>query len=79
VRKGSEKKRSPLCKGDEVFHIFYQMFRNVEAEETTFLSRDGLVLMNINMNIIINIAELRNIGEYLYKVRCKQHNKISNI
>jgi hypothetical protein len=26
-----------------------------------------------------NIVELRNIGEYLYKVRCKRVNKISNI
>jgi hypothetical protein len=57
------------------------MFGNEEVE-VTVLSSEWL---NINedvayMSIIncINVAKLSNIGAYLYKIRCKSENEISN-
>jgi hypothetical protein len=59
------------------------MFGNEEVEGTIFFVENGLGLTKgIAYNKIItctNIIDLRNIGSYLYKIKCKWENTIRNL
>jgi hypothetical protein len=71
VRKGFEKGRCPLCSEEEdAIHILLKC-----SETRQFLSRKWLRLNEwIFFKEIINCTnsiELRHIGSYLYKIKCK--------
>jgi hypothetical protein len=79
MRKGFEKGRCPLCSEDEdAIHISLKCSETRKWREQ-FLSRKWLRLNEwIAYNKIINctnIIELRNIGIYLYKIKCKWEKK----
>jgi hypothetical protein len=83
MRKGFEKGRCPLCSEDEdAAHILLKCSETRKRREQ-FLSRKWLRLNEwIAYKKIINctnIIELRNIGSYLYKIKCKWENKITNL
>jgi hypothetical protein len=83
MRKGFEKGRCPLCSEDEdAIHILLKCSETRKWREQ-FLSRKWLRLNEwiVFMKIIncTNIIELRNIGSYLYKIKCKWENKIRNL
>jgi hypothetical protein len=83
MRKGSEKGRCPLCSEEEdPIHILLKCSETRKWKEQ-FLSRKWLRLNElrafkkiINCNISI---ELRNIGSYLQKIKCKWDNRIRNL
>jgi hypothetical protein len=75
MRKGFEKGRCPLCSEDvDAIYILLKCSEMRKWREQ-FLSRKWLMLNEgIAYKKIINctnIIELRNIGIYLYKIRCK--------
>jgi hypothetical protein len=75
MRKGSEKARCPLCSEDEdATHILLKCSETRKWREQ-FLRRKWLVLNEwIAYTKIINctnITDLRNIGSYIYKIKCK--------
>jgi hypothetical protein len=83
MRKGFEKGRCPICSEDEdAVHILLKCSETRKWREH-FLSRKWLMLNEwIVYNKIINctnIIELRNIGSYVYKIKCKWENKIWNL
>jgi hypothetical protein len=83
MRKEFEKGRCPLCSEDEVaVHILLKCSETRKWREQ-FLSRKWLRLDEwIVFKKIINFTnsiELRNIGSYLYKIKCKWENKIRNV
>jgi hypothetical protein len=83
MRKGSEKGRCPLCSEEEdPIRILLKCSETRKWREQ-FLSRKWLRLNElivfkkiINCN---NSTELRNIGSYLYKIKCKWDNRIRNL
>jgi hypothetical protein len=83
MRKGFEKGRCPLCSEEEDrIHILLKCSETRKWREQ-FLSRKWLRLNEliafkkiINCN---NSIELRNIGSYLYKIKCKWDNRIRNL
>jgi hypothetical protein len=83
MRKGFEKGRCPLCSEEEdSIHILLKCSETRKWREQ-FLSRKWLRLNElIVFNKIINSnnsIELRNIGSYLYKIKCKRDNRIRNL
>jgi hypothetical protein len=83
MRKGFEKGRCPLCsEDDDAIHILLKCSETRKWREQ-FLSRKSLMLNEwIAYKKLINytnIIELRNIGIYLYKIKCKLENKIRNL
>jgi hypothetical protein len=83
MRNGFEKGRCPLCSEEE--DPIYILLKCSETRKwrETFLSRKWLRLnewivfkKTINCN---NSIELRNIGSYLYKIKCKWENRITNL
>jgi hypothetical protein len=83
MRKKFEKGRYPLCSEDkDAIHILLKCSETRKWREQ-FLSRKWLRLNEwIAYKKIINctnITELRNIGSYLYKIKCKWENKIRNL
>jgi hypothetical protein len=82
MRKGFEKGGCRLCIEDEgAIHILLKCSETRKCREQ-FLSIKWLMLNEwtaykkvINCT---NIIELRNIGIYLYKIKCKWENKIKN-
>jgi hypothetical protein len=83
MRKGSEKAQCLLCSEDkDAIHILLKCLETKKWREQ-FLSRKWLLLNEgIAYKKIINctnITELRNIGIYLYKIKCKWENKIRNL
>jgi hypothetical protein len=83
LRKGFEKGRCLLCSEEEdPIHILLKCSETRNWREQ-FLSRKWLNLNEwIVFKKIINcnkIIELRNIGTYLYKIKCKWENKIRNL
>jgi hypothetical protein len=82
MRKGFEKGRCPLCSEEEdPVHILLKCSETRKWRER-FLNRKLLRLNElIVLNKIINCnnsIELRNIGNYLYKIKCKWDNRIRN-
>jgi hypothetical protein len=82
MRKGFEKGRCPVCSEEEdPIHILLKCSETKWREH--FLSRKWLMLNEwIVFKQIINCTnsiELRNIGSYLYKIKCKWENKIGNL
>jgi hypothetical protein len=83
MRKGFKKGRCPLCSEEEdPIHILLKCSETRKWREQ-FLSIKWLSLNEwivfkkiINCN---NSIELRNIGSYLYKIKCKLENKIRNL
>jgi hypothetical protein len=83
MRKGFEKGRCPLCSEEEdPIYILLKCSEKRKWREQ-FLSRKWLKLNEliaskkiINYN---NSIELRNIGIYLYKIKCKWDNRIRNL
>jgi hypothetical protein len=83
MRKGFENGRCPLCREEEkLLHILLKCSETRKWRER-FLSRKWLIVNEevtykraINCT---NAVELRNIGKYLYEIRCKWENKISSI
>jgi hypothetical protein len=58
------------------------MFGNEEVEGTILSRKWFMVNEGIAYKKVINctnIIELRNIGNYLYKIKCKWKNKIRNL
>jgi hypothetical protein len=83
MRKGFEKGRCPLCSEEEdPVHILLKCSETRKWREQ-FLSRKWLRLNElIVLKKIINCnnsIELRNIGSYLYKIKCKWDNRIRNL
>jgi hypothetical protein len=83
MRKGSVNGRCPLCSEDEdPIHILLKCSETRTWRELV-LSRKWLRLNEwIVFKKIINCTnsiELRNIGSYLYKIKCKWENKIRNL
>jgi hypothetical protein len=83
MRKEFEKGRCTLCSKDEdAIHILLKCLETRKWREQ-FLSRKWLMLNEwIAFKKIItctNIINLRNIGSYLYKIKCKWENKIRNL
>jgi hypothetical protein len=83
MRKGFVKGRCPLCSEDEdAIHILSKCSETRKWREQ-FLSRKWTRLNEwIVFKKIINctnIIDLRNIGSYLYKIKCKWENKIRNL
>jgi hypothetical protein len=83
MKNRSEKGRCPLCSEDEeVIHILLKCSEMRKWREQ-FLSRKWLMLNEgIAYKKIINctnIIECRNIGIYLYKIKCKWENEIRNL
>jgi hypothetical protein len=83
MRKGFEKGRCPLCSEDEdAIHILLKRLETRNWRDQ-FLSRKWLKLNEgLAYKKIINctnIIELKNIGIYLYKIKCKWENKIRNL
>jgi hypothetical protein len=80
IRKGLEIGRCPLCKGEEdAIHILLKCPETRRLREH-FLSRK-LQIINEELaykKIIncTNTVELRNLGIYLYKIKCKWENRI---
>jgi hypothetical protein len=83
MRKGFEKGRCPLCSEEEdPTHILLKCSETRKWREQ-FLSREWLrlnewIVFKKIMNCT-NIIELRNIGSFLYKIKCKWENKIRNL
>jgi hypothetical protein len=83
IRRVFEKGRFPLHREEEdVTHILLKYSETTKWKET-FLSSKCL---NINEVVAYkrilnctNVADIRNIEKYLYKIRCKWQNKVSNI
>jgi hypothetical protein len=76
MRKGSEKSRCPLCSEEEdSIHILLKCSETRKWREQ-FLSRKWLRLNEwIVLKKIINCTNsIRNIGSYLYKIKCKWEN-----
>jgi hypothetical protein len=83
MRKGFEKGRCPLCSEEEdPIHILLKCSETRKWREQ-FLSRKWLRLNEwIVLKKIINCNNsiaLRNIGSYLYKIKCKRENRIRNL
>jgi hypothetical protein len=83
MRKGFEKGRCPVCSEEEdIIHILLKCSETRKWREK-FLSRKWLGLNEwIILKKIINCnngIELRNIGSYLYKIKCKWDNRIRNL
>jgi hypothetical protein len=83
MRKGFEKGRCPLCSEEEdAIHILLKCSETRKWREQ-FLSRKWLRLSElIVLKKIINCnngTEFRNIGRYLYKIKCKWENRIRNL
>jgi hypothetical protein len=83
MRKGFQKERCPLCSEEEdPTHILLKC-SEIRKWREQFLSRKWLRLNElIVFNKIINYnnsIELRNIGSYLYKIKCKWDNRIRNL
>jgi hypothetical protein len=79
MRKESEKGRCPLCSEEEdPIHILLKCSETRKWREQ-FLNRKWLrpaFKKIINCN---NSIELKNIGSYLYKIKCKWDNRIRNL
>jgi hypothetical protein len=83
MRKASEKGRCPLCREKEdAVHILLKCSETRNWREQ-FWSRKWLI---VNEEVAYktkkkctNAVELRNIGKYLYKIKCQWENEISNI
>jgi hypothetical protein len=83
MRKGFEKGRCPLCSEEEdPIHILLKCSKTRKWREH-FLSRKWLSLNElIVLKKIINFnnrIEFRNIGKYLYKIKCKWNNRLRNL
>jgi hypothetical protein len=83
MRKGFEKGICPLCSEDEgVIHILLKYLETRKWREQ-FLSRKWRMLNEwIAYKKIINctyIIQFRNVGSYLYKIKCIWENKIRNL
>jgi hypothetical protein len=83
MRKGFERGSCPLCSEDEdTVHILLKCSETRKWREQ-FLSRKWLRVKEwiVYKKIIncTNIIELRTIGSYLYKMKCKWENKIRNL
>jgi hypothetical protein len=79
VRKGLEIGRCPLCNGEEdAIHILLKCPETRRLREQ--LSRKWQTINEeLSYKIIINCTnsvELRNLGRYLYKIKCKWENRI---
>jgi hypothetical protein len=83
MRKGFEKGRCPLCSKDEDAVHTLLKYSETKKWREQFLSRKWLKLNEwiVYKKIIscTNSIELRNIGSYLYKIKCKWENKIRNL
>jgi hypothetical protein len=72
MRKGLEIGRCPLCNGEEdAIHIL------LKYPETRRLFNEELAYKKI-INCT-NTVELRNLGRYLYKIKCKWENRIKEL
>jgi hypothetical protein len=83
MRKGFEKGICPVCSEDEdAIHMLLKCSETRKWREQ-LLSRKWLRLNEwVAFKKIINctnIIELRNIGSFLYKIKCKWENKIRNL
>jgi hypothetical protein len=83
MRKGFEKGRCPLCNEEEdPIHILLKCTETRKWREQ-FLNRKWLRLNElIVLKKIINCnnsIELRDIGNYLHKIKCKWDNRIRNL
>jgi hypothetical protein len=80
IRKGLEIGRCPLCNGEEdAIHILLKCPETRRLREH-FLSRKWQIINEeLAYKKIINCTntvELRNLGIYLYKIKCKWENRI---
>jgi hypothetical protein len=83
MRKGFEKRRCPLCSEEEdPIHVLLKCSETRKWREQ-FLRRKWFRLNEwiaykkiVNCN---NSIELRNIGSYLYKIKCIWENRIRNL
>jgi hypothetical protein len=83
MRKGFQKGRCPVCSEDEdAVHILLKCSETRKWREQVlsrkWLRRNEWIVYKKIINCT-NIIELRNMGSYLYKIKCKWDNKIRNL
>jgi hypothetical protein len=80
VRKGLEIGRCPLCDGEEkVVHILLKCPETRRLREHLLSRKWQIINEELAYKKIINCTntvELRNLGRYLYKIKCKWENRI---
>jgi hypothetical protein len=80
MRKGLETGRCPLCNGEEdAIHILLKCPEIRRLREHLLSRKWQIINEELAYKKIINCtntAELRNLGRYLYKIKCKLENRI---
>jgi hypothetical protein len=80
VRKGLETGRCPLCNGEgDAIHILLKCLEISRLREHLLSRKWQIINEELAYKKIINCTnnvELRNLGRYLYKIKCKLENRI---
>jgi hypothetical protein len=83
IRKGLDIGRCPLCNGEEyVVHILLKCPETRRLREHLLSRKLQIIIEKLAYKKIFtcnNTVELRNLGRYLYKIKCKWENGIKEL